>query len=352
MNIASWWFVAGLAGLAAVAWVVVVRPHGVLRRVRTLVAWAAVVTTVAGVAAGVNAYFGYLPYFGDLVETVSGQSGRVPFDRVEQATGHHPRGVVVDFPIPDQGSGFGPSSALVWLPPQYFSEPDARFPVVYLFHGSPGVPADWFEGGQAAQAGLAAAQGGRPAIIVAPRMSHGWLQDPECVDGIHDKIDTHFVRDVVPTVDTELRTRADRADRVFGGMSAGGYCALQLGLSHRDLAATVIDMSGLTEPTHADGPQALFGTDPHVLPKRLAATSPAHYASSLPPGPPLRIWFDVGASDTETRGPITAIAPVLQARGVDTQVHVRPGEHTFHVWVPALRASLPWALTPLAGTDT
>lgn len=351
MNIASWWFVGVVLALAAVAWVEVVRPRGVLRRVRALVAWTAVVVTVAGIASGVNAYFGYLPHVGDLAETVSGQSGRVSFDHIRRASGHHPRGVVVDFPIPDRGSGFGASSALVWLPPQYFTSPAARFPVVYLFHGSPGVPADWFEGGQAAQAGLAAAGRGRPAIIVAPRMSHGWLEDPECVDGIHDKIDTHFVRDVVPTVDDRLRTVAERDDRVFGGMSAGGYCALQLGLTHRDLAATVIDMSGLTAPTHADGPKALFGDDPHVLPQRLAATSPAIYASSLPPGPPLRIWFDVGASDAETRGPITAIAPVLQSRGVDTQVHIRPGEHTFHVWVPALRAALPWALTPFADTD-
>jgi hypothetical protein len=45
--------------------------------------------------------------------------------------------------IPNDHTGVGSGPAWVWLPPQYFSEPDRRFPVVYLFHGSPGQPADW-----------------------------------------------------------------------------------------------------------------------------------------------------------------------------------------------------------------
>ena len=288
---------------------------------------------------------------GDLAETVVHQSGHLGYRAVMGSHARHPRGEVVRFDIPDRGSGFGASDALVWLPPTYFSDPTARFPVVYLFHGSPGVPADWFQGGRAGHAGGAAARQGEPAIIVAPRMSHGWLDDPECVDGVHEKVDTHFVRDVVPTVDEQLRTRADRDDRVLGGMSAGGYCALQLGLTHRDLAATVIDMSGLTEPTHSDGPSAMFGPDRATVTRRLAETSPAVYARTLPTGPPLRVWLDVGSGDSETRGPLTAIAPVLRSRGIDVQLHVRPGAHTFHVWAPALAQSLPWALQPTAGTS-
>lgn len=349
MSIATWWFVGILLTVAAVAWFLVVRRRRIARWFRRSLAAAAVVLTVLGVADAVNAYFAYLPTFGDAFEAAVGQAGRVPFAAVHDTLRPHPHGEVVTFDVPDRGSGFGASDALVWLPPQYFSEPDARFPVVYLFHGSPGVPADWFQGGRAAEAGLAAARQGEPAIIVAPRMSHGWLDDPECVDGIHTKVDSHFVLDVVPTVDSTLRTRADRADRVLGGMSAGGYCALQLGLTHRDLAATVIDMSGLTEPTHTGGPAALFGDDPAQVERRLAATSPALYASSLAAAPQTRIWFDVGRGDHETRGPITAIAPVLRARGFDVGVHLRPGAHTFHVWAPALRAALPWALAPGAG---
>ncbi|MHA3700571.1 alpha/beta hydrolase [Jatrophihabitans sp. YIM 134969] len=348
MEVATWWVAATLLALAAVGWWrVAVSPSRTARGVRwCLTVGLAATLTVLGAADGVNAYFGYLPTVSDVAETVVDQHGHVPFADVASSHARHPNGAVVRLDIPDEGSGFGASSALVWLPPQYFSEPAARFPVVFLFHGSPGVPADWFQGGRAAQAGLAAARNGEPAIIVAPRMSHSWLDDPECVDGVKTKVDSHFVLDVVPTVDARMRTRADRDDRVLGGMSAGGYCALQLGLTHRELAAGIVDMSGLTEPTHTGGPAALFGDDPAVVQRRLAETSPAVYAPTLPAAPRTRIWFDVGASDRETRGPITAIAPVLRSRGFEVELHVRPGAHTFHVWAPALMAALPWALAP------
>ena len=78
--------------------------------------------------------------------------------------------------------------------------------MVYLFHGSPGVAKDWFRGGEAAQIGLPLARAGHPVIMVAPRMSKGWLDDPECVDGMHEKVETHLLRDVIPTVDRHLRT--------------------------------------------------------------------------------------------------------------------------------------------------
>src|SRR5664280_2537066 len=82
-----------------------------------------------------------------------------------------------------------------------------------------------------------------------PRDSHWWLDDSECVDG-------------VAAVDAQLRTVADRSHRAVGGMSAGGYCALNLGLRHRDTFAAIVDMSGLTVPTHAGGLTALFGSEP------------------------------------------------------------------------------------------
>lgn len=352
MTVVSWWFVVALAAAAFLAWTAFGRGR-VRRSYRGQARWqiprviVAATLTVLAVANGVNAYFAYLPRMSDVVEAATDQAGRPSYDSIVASaatTPRHRHGVVVQLTVPDRGSGFGSSTALVYLPPQYFTEPSTRFPVLYLFHGSPGVPADWFQGGAAATTAHRAAAAGRPVIVVAPRMSRGWLDDPECVDGIHEHVESHFVQDVVPTVDTTLRTLPDRADRILGGMSAGGYCALDLGLRHRDLAATIIDMSGLTVPTHTGGLRALFGDDPTVVATDSAATSPRSYAPTLAPGAPLRIWFDVGLGDRETRGPIEAIVPVLRARGIDVELHERPGAHTFHVWAPALRAAVPWAL--------
>jgi hypothetical protein len=45
------------------------------------------------------------------------------------------RGAVVTITVPDMGVGFPGGHALVYLPPQYFIDTTARFPVVYLLHG-------------------------------------------------------------------------------------------------------------------------------------------------------------------------------------------------------------------------
>ena len=54
--------------------------------------------------------------------------------------------------------------------------------MLYLLHGSRGVPLDWFRGAKAATAEFAAARAGRPVILVAPRMSQSWLNHSECLD--------------------------------------------------------------------------------------------------------------------------------------------------------------------------
>ena len=38
----------------------------------------------------------------------------------------------------------------VYVPPQYYSEPARKFPVLYLFHGGGGMEADWNRQGRTA----------------------------------------------------------------------------------------------------------------------------------------------------------------------------------------------------------
>lgn len=179
-------------------------------------------------------------------------------------------------------------------------------------------------------------------IEVAPQMSKRWTDDSECVDGVREKVETHLLRDVIPTVDRSLRTEADRAGRVFAGMSAGGFCALNLGLRHRGLTAGILDMSGDTSPTHAGGMRRLFGDAGFQAAAQ--ANDPATYASQLPSGPPMRVWLDCGTADHGSLAQLTSIAPELRARGVETRLRTRPGGHTYSVWRPALAQALAWML--------
>ena len=157
-------------------------------------------------------------------------------------------------------------------------------------------------------------------------------------------METHLLRDVIPTVDAQLHTVASRDGRIFAGMSAGGFCALNLGLRNRSVAATVLDFSGETRPTHSGGLRSLFGGDRAMA----SQNSPVIYAGNLSGGLPMRIWLDCGADDRQVLNQLRHISPILQSDGMTVQLHVRPGGHSYSVWRPALNASLRWALAGLA----
>ncbi len=254
------------------------------------------------------------------------------------------RGAVVTLNIRDVGVGFDARRALVYLPPQYFSNPDERFPVVYLLHGSPGMPVDWLRGGGAASAGLAAARSGHPEILVIPHLSRNWLDDSECVDGAHMLVETYVVKDLVPAIDDQLRTVAEPAHRALAGMSAGGYCALNLGLRNRDIFGSIIDMSGFTHPTHAGGMGGLFGHRGDLT-AVVAANSPDMYAATLTPSPPTEIYMLCGTSDHGALAQMQRVRDTLQREGIPVTWSTRPGGHTYGVWRPGLAAALRWLPT-------
>lgn len=366
LDITGWGFLLGLGAATGLAWAWVAigacRPRGHRRprtgrcfglRLRFRSAWlVAVLVTSLLAADAVNSYFSDLPHLGDVVSVATGRHswpGLEPQDlqpsNYPEAAREAPRGGVVELPIPDAGSGFGRSTALVYLPPQYFTEPGRHFQVVYLLHGSPGTPADWIRGGGAVQTGAALAAVGQPAVIVMPRMSHHWLDDPECVDGIRLRAETHLISDVLPTVDGAVRTVPTADGRVIAGMSAGGFCALNLGLRHPDLFGTIVDMSGLDRPTHRGGVAALFGPGEQGL-ARAAANDPSRYAARLPERLPTRIWLDSGRSDGAVLAGMNRLEVTFRRRGIDARLTARPGSHTYSVWRPALRQALAWALRP------
>lgn len=338
-----------LLALVLVAWVSlgrrIVRNHRRPTEARRgwPIALAASLLSLVLVADGVNSYYSYLPNVSDVVDAVASDppSQLTPAVNGPQAP-IWPHGKLFRLQVPDGGSGFGASKAWVWLPSQYFKDPPEPLPVLYLFHGSPGMPKDWFHGGEAGDIAGALAARHHPVIVVAPQMSRNWLDDSECVDGQHERIESHLMLDVIPAVDRQLRTVRSRTGRIFAGMSAGGYCALNLGLRHRSEVATILDLSGFTRPTHSGGMVALFGRE-HLA--RAAGNSPASYARSLAGGPPMRIWLDSGTADREVLREMTAIAPMLRADGMTVQLHTRPGDHTYSVWRPALKDSLTWALS-------
>ena len=343
VEVANWKFVALLGAMSAVLFVVAWGRRNWTR-------WGAVVAatclSVVCAADGVNTYFGYLPQVADVVgvsdwPVVPERALAQPVAFGDSAVSARTRrlGGVVDIVIRGVRSGVGTHHTYVYLPPQYFTEPTVRFPVVYLLHGSPGRPQDWLRAAGAVQAGEETARAARPMLLIAPPMSHSWLDDSECVDGRGGRWDTWLTNDVVTTIDSTFRTVPTRAGRSLAGMSAGGYCALNLLVRHSNVFSAALDMSGYARPTHSGGLAGLFGAGWRSA---AASNTPAVFLQQHRLQVPLQLRFDVGNGDHEPQRELRTLRPSLVAAGAVVSESRRPGGHTYHVWAPALRSGIHW----------
>jgi len=114
----------------------------------------------------------------------------------------------------------------VYTPPGYDRDLQARYPVVYLFHGANADENAWYRLGRVNLIldNLLAAGKAKPFIVVMP-FGYGVEKD--------------LVADVIPYVESQYRTVADREHRAIVGLSMGGGQALSMGLNHLDLFSYV-----------------------------------------------------------------------------------------------------------------
>jgi len=100
----------------------------------------------------------------------------------------------------------------------------------------PGRAIDWFNGGQVARTMtmLLADHLVQPMIVVSPTVATSWASDSECLNAVGGaQFETYLTRDVVGFIDRRYWTISQASGRAIGGMSSGGYCALNLGLRHQ-----------------------------------------------------------------------------------------------------------------------
>jgi S-formylglutathione hydrolase FrmB len=138
----------------------------------------------------------------------------------------------------------------IWLPPSYDSAPTRRFPVIYWLAGFTSTGASLFQGspwqpGLGERLGRLTAEGRMgEVIVVAPDCftrfgGSQYLDSP--ASGLYE---THVCRELVPAVDRQFRTMANRDARGIGGKSSGGFGALVLAMRNPDLFAAVASHAG------------------------------------------------------------------------------------------------------------
>src|SRR5205814_9500333 len=90
------------------------------------------------------------------------------------------------------------------LPANYLNQNDtARYPVVFLLHGLTGHYDNWTEKTKVAEYAKKAG-----FIIVTPEGDNGWYTDS--VSTANDKYESYIVKELVPEIDKNYRTLADR----------------------------------------------------------------------------------------------------------------------------------------------
>ena len=301
-------------------------------------------------ATAVNSFVGYIPTIASLGQlagvTSLGQAiGSPAVAGSLAATGMlangWPVGVgrTVSFNLGDPGLGVPVSTGYVYLPPGYDSQPDRHYPVVYLLHGFPGGAQDWMRAGRVADTMnlLVANHVLPPMIIVAPDVNGGRFRDGGCLNAVGGpQITTYLLRDVLGWVDSHLRTLISPAQRAIGGMSSGGYCALDIGLRATGLFGVLLAFQPYGDPGLSVLPGILAGrTDVY------RAHSPTVYLPFMTFVRRPAIFLDSGdASRAEVRR-VRALYQLIAARKLDAAFRIETGQS--HTWLEA-RAGLPWGL--------
>jgi S-formylglutathione hydrolase FrmB len=297
-----------------------------------------------------------------MVSTLGKLLGVPPYDpgspdQIANPTGTWPRGQVIETSIPGPASGVGSHFAMVYLPPQYYTEPDATFPVVYALHGTPGFrdprgedagPYDIFVNSEVDNAAQAAAKAGHPVVIIAPVVSPMSL-DTECVDGPLGKWATYLTKDVPAWAAQYPRLRTAGDDTAIGGFSMGGTCAQVTALRNPQQYSVSGNLSGSPKASNEAGDAALFGTGPQ-------AAKPSEYDSTAiiaanPQARTVKLWLGVGNADNEPGlvADMTTFADVARGYGMTVELVLYPGGHSFDVWRPAFGDWIPWAASALYG---
>jgi S-formylglutathione hydrolase FrmB len=127
------------------------------------------------------------------------------------------------------------------LPSDYYSAPTKRYPVLYLFNGStPGAdPANyfWFPSISSSAGMIFVMPDGGPRGWYS-----NWLNQNSAAGA--QNWETFHIDQVIPFIDANLRTLADKQHRGVAGISMGGFGALHYAETYPNLFSQVATLSG------------------------------------------------------------------------------------------------------------
>lgn len=220
----------------------------------------------------------------------------------------------------------------VSLPPGYEQNLNQRYPVIFLLHGGHGNPSHWFDKNKGAA--LTTLQElyttGKlpPSIIITPdgndKRGSSRYWDPQYIDGPHGNVSTAIGDELVKVVQSRYRTLPNPDFWAIGGLSSGGWGAINVGLHHLDHFSILFSHSGYF--VDSSGPD----------------NSPIEYIKTLPAQAKqrLRIYLDTGTADRAYLKQAIQFHQVLDEVNIPNEFNQFPGPHSWKYWRQHLADSL------------
>jgi S-formylglutathione hydrolase FrmB len=222
----------------------------------------------------------------------------------------------------------------VYLPDGYDSG-KIRYPVFYLLHGNGADENEWVVDGAIQQTADEMMRRGDipPAVIVMPSASTTWYVDRK------EKMETAIIQDLVPEVEKTFRVMNDRAGRVIGGESMGGYGALRFVLKYPEMFAAAALMSPaiyVPEPPPASSARrvGVFGTadqfDAEVWKSlNYPGLLEAFFAKKIV----MPLYIDSGDHDDfMIEGQAPQLYEIWREHKQPAELRITGGTHSFGVW--------------------
>lgn len=208
----------------------------------------------------------------------------------------------------------------IYLPPCYDPESSFRYPVLILLHGQSFNDDQWDRLGADETADkLISAGEAPPFLIVMPREDY-YLQDP-----LESGFGEAVVKALIPWIDQNFTTCAQRSCRAIGGISRGSGWAMKMGLIHWESFSAI--------GAHSYAP---FTGDFINIP---------FWLKEIPAEQMPRIYIDAGILDFVLK-PANKIEQRLTEYLIPHEWHVLDGTHNEESWRMNIEDYLRWYTKP------
>jgi S-formylglutathione hydrolase FrmB len=228
--------------------------------------------------------------------------------------------------------------------PSGYEKGVSRYPVVYLLHGGSGAFSDWHQ--KVTEKGIVNQMAEEhQVLIVTPGVGPAsYYYDSPLLDSV--RYETYMIKELIPFIDKNYRTLAQKESRAITGLSMGGHGAITLATKHPSLFTAAGSMSGVM---NIDTDLWKVGEDFRNLRKKgqIEMLGEINYKAPLfntytavglvdqLKNQELSLIIDCGVDDflIETNRQMHSL---LMEKKIDHEYIERPGAHTWNYWTEAL----------------